>query len=45
MNSGLLTKIAYHSAILLACFTLAARPQQPVILTPGDDQVIICPAV
>jgi len=41
MNSGLLTKIAYHSAILLACFTLAARPQQPVILTPGDDDLVV----
>src|SRR5207244_4134010 len=41
MNSGLLTKIAYHSAILLACFTLGARPQQPVILTPGDNDLVV----
>ena len=37
----MLTKIAYHSAILLACFTLGARPQQPVILTPGDDDLVV----
>ena len=41
MNSGLLTKIAYHSSILLACFTLGARPQQPVILTPGTDDLVV----
>src|SRR4029077_13897043 len=41
MNSGLLPKIAYHSAILLACFTLGARPQQPVILTPGDNDLVV----
>jgi len=41
MNSGLLTKIAYHSAILLACFTLGARPQQPVILNPGNDDLVV----
>lgn len=41
MNSGLLGKIAYHSAILLACFTLGARPQQPVILTPGESDLVV----
>ena len=41
MNSGLLTKIAYHASILLACFTLGARPQQPVILTPGSDDLVV----
>src|SRR5438477_6482802 len=40
MNSGFLGKITYHSAILLACFTLGARPQQPGILTPGDDDFV-----
>src|SRR5947208_13214487 len=41
MHSGLLTKIAYHSAILLACFTLGARPQQPVVLTPGEADLVV----
>lgn len=41
MNSGLLTKVAYHSAILLACFTLGARPQQPVILTPAENDLVV----
>src|ERR1700732_462572 len=41
MNSGLLSKIAYHSCILLACFTLGARPQQPVILTPGENDLVV----
>jgi hypothetical protein len=41
MNSGLVAKIAYHSAILLACFTLGARPQQPVVLTPGETDLVV----
>ena len=41
MNSGLLTKIVYHCALLLACFTLAARPQQPVFLTPGENDLVV----
>ena len=41
MNSGLLTKIVYHCALLLACFTLAARPQQPVLLTPGQNDLVV----
>ncbi len=41
MNSGLLPKIAYHSALLLACVTLSARPQQPVVLTPGEDDLVV----
>jgi hypothetical protein len=41
MNSGFLSKAAYHSAILLACFTLGARPQQPVVLAPGDDDLVV----
>jgi hypothetical protein len=41
MNSALLSKIAYHSSILLACFTLGARPQQPVILTPGENDLVV----
>ena len=41
MNSGLLTKIVYHCALLLACFTLAARPQQPVFLTPGQNDLVV----
>src|SRR5437879_10723171 len=41
MNSGLLTKIVYHCALLLACFTLAARPQQPVFLTPNENDLVV----
>jgi hypothetical protein len=41
MNSGLFGKFAYHSAVLLACFTLGARPQQPVLLTPGEDDLVV----
>jgi hypothetical protein len=41
MNPGFLGKAAYHSAILLACFTLGARPQQPIVLTPGEDDLVV----
>jgi len=41
MKPGFLGKAAYHSAILLACFTLGARPHQPVILTPGADDLVV----
>jgi hypothetical protein len=41
MNSGLLGKLTYHAAILLACFTLGARPQQPVVLTPGENDLVV----
>ena len=41
MKLGLLSKFTYHSAILLACFTLGARPQQPVILTPGESDLVV----
>jgi hypothetical protein len=41
MNSGFLGKIIYHSAILLACFTLGARPQQPVILQPAENDLVV----
>jgi len=41
MKPGLLGKFTYHSAILLACFTLGARPQQPVLLTPGENDLVV----
>jgi hypothetical protein len=41
MNSNLLTKIVYHCALLLACFTLGARPQQPVSLNPGNNDLVV----
>src|SRR5438128_8606469 len=41
MNSRFLTKIVYHCALLLACFTLAARPQQPVFLTPNENDLVV----
>lgn len=40
-NSVVLTRLAYLLAILLACFTLSARPQQPVLLTPGEDDLVV----
>src|SRR6266480_639267 len=41
MNYRLLGKISYHSAILLACVTLSCRPQQRVILSPGENDLIV----
>ena len=41
MNSRLPLKIAYHCALLLACLTLSARPQQPVVLTPGANDLVV----
>jgi hypothetical protein len=41
MNSRLLLKIAYHCALLLACLTLSARPQPPVVLTPGENDLVV----
>lgn len=41
MNSGFIGKITYHSAILLACFTLSARPQPPVVLQPAENDLVV----
>ncbi len=41
MKPGLFGKFTYYSAILLACFTLGARPQQPVLLTPGENDLVV----
>jgi hypothetical protein len=41
MKSALLGKLTYVAAILLACFTLGARPQQPVLLTPGENDLVV----
>jgi hypothetical protein len=41
MKPGFLGKATYHSAILLACFTLGARPQQPVVLRPGAEDLVV----
>ena len=41
MNSRLLLKIAYHCALLLACLTLSARPQQPVVLAPSESDLVV----
>jgi hypothetical protein len=41
MNSRFLTKGVYHCALLLACFTLGARPQQPVNLVPGENDLVV----
>ena len=41
MNSRRFLNIAYHCALLLACLTLSARPQAPVVLTPGDGDLVV----
>lgn len=41
MKPGFLSKATYHSAILLACFTLGARPQPPVVLAPGEEDLVV----
>ena len=41
MNSRLLLKIAYHCALLLACLTLSARPQQSIVLTPAESDLVV----
>src|SRR5437879_10462951 len=41
MNYRALVKVFYHSAILLACITLSCRPQQAVILSPGESDLVI----
>jgi hypothetical protein len=41
MNPGLTRKIIYHSAILLALVTLSCRQQQAVVLSPGDDDLVV----
>jgi len=41
MNYRFLGKLSYHSAILLACVTLSCRPQQAVILSPSDTDLVV----
>ena len=41
MNYRALGKVSYHAAILLACVTLSCRPQQAVILSPGDSDLVV----
>ena len=41
MNFSALTNISYHSAILLACVTLSCRPQQAVLLAPGESDLVV----
>jgi len=41
MNYRVLGKVSYHSAILLACVTLSCRPQQAVILSPSDTDLVV----
>jgi hypothetical protein len=41
MNFPSLPKVAYHSAILLACVTLSCRPQQAVLLSPGQSDLVV----
>jgi len=41
MKSRLLGKIIYHSAIILAFLTLSCRPHQAVILSPGENDLVV----
>ena len=41
INFRFLGKLSYHSAILLACVTLSCRPQQAVILSPNDNDLVV----
>ena len=41
MNFPSLAKIAYHCALLSACATLSCRPQQAVLLSPGEDDLVV----
>jgi len=41
INFRFLGKLSYHSAILLACVTLSCRPQQTVILSPSDNDLVV----
>src|ERR1700747_1409286 len=41
MNYRFLGKLSYHSAILLPCVPLSCRPQQAVILSPGDTDLVV----
>src|SRR5690348_4902156 len=41
MKLSSLPKLTYHSAILLACITLSCRPQQAVLLSPGENELVV----
>ncbi|MEY2526566.1 MAG: hypothetical protein QOE73_1337 [Verrucomicrobiota bacterium] len=41
MKSIFFGKAAYLCSILLACFTLGARPQQPIVLSPEHDDLVV----
>jgi hypothetical protein len=41
MNFHFLGKVSYHSAILLACVNLSCRPQQAVILSPNESDLVV----
>jgi hypothetical protein len=36
-----LAKLSYHGALLLACATLSCRPQQAVLLSPGENELVV----
>src|SRR5689334_22073125 len=41
MNFPSLAKIAYHCALLSACVSLSCRPQQTVLLSPKEDDLVV----
>ncbi len=40
-QSASFQKLGFLFAVLLACFTLSARPQHPVVLTPGENDLVV----
>jgi hypothetical protein len=36
-----LAKVTYHFAILLACLMLGCRPQQTLVLSPREDDLVV----
>ena len=40
-QSPRVTQLGYIAAILLACFSLSARPQQPVVFNPGENDLVV----
>ncbi len=41
MNRPSIPKITYHCALLLACATFSCRPTQTVLVSPGDDELVV----
>jgi hypothetical protein len=40
-RSARFNQLGFVAAILLACFSLSARPQQPVVLNPAENDLVV----